>query len=136
MDDVQKPSDTEGIVRRQISPSASTAEYDFLSIVARLEKKEMDELPSLHDEVDHLMTRLFQTPPSPEARVEIAFSYAGYRIGRFGSDPPDCRLGGRSLSASHALSSLAMRDVTHRSAWPGRGRSDGVFGRPSAEPAV
>lgn len=73
-------TDTDGLVRKTIQASADTAEYDFLAIVAELEGKELDELPSLYDEVGHLIETLFQTPPSPESQFEMSFSYAGYRV--------------------------------------------------------
>jgi hypothetical protein len=69
-----------GIVLTQIAPEPETAEFDFLELVATLEDEPVDELPLLYDEVDHLVERLFKTPPSLDAQVEIAFSYAGYRI--------------------------------------------------------
>lgn len=80
MDRGTEAVDTAGIVRRQISPSPDTAEYDFLEIVAELENQEIEELPSLYREVDHLLETMFETPPSAESQVQIAFSYAGYRV--------------------------------------------------------
>jgi len=49
-----------GIVRRKIPPDPAEAEYDFL-------------------EVDHVVERLFQRPPSSASQMEISFSYTGYR---------------------------------------------------------
>jgi hypothetical protein len=73
-------SGADGTVRTQITPDEEAAEFDFLEIVAELEGREMDELPSLYTEVDHLLETLFQTPPSQQSQVKISFSYAGYRI--------------------------------------------------------
>lgn len=68
------------IVRRTIPPNPATAEFDFLSIVAELEGKEIDELPSLYSELDHFVESLFERPPSPTAQMQLRFSYAGYRV--------------------------------------------------------
>lgn len=70
----------DGIVRAQIRPDPSTAEYQLLAIVADIEGCQIDGLPSLYDEVAHSVEELFETPPSDRAQMEIAFSYAGYRV--------------------------------------------------------
>jgi hypothetical protein len=69
-----------GIVRRHIDPDQSTAEYDFLEIIAELEGCEIEALPSLYNEVDNVVETMFKTPPSERAQLEISFSYAGYRV--------------------------------------------------------
>ncbi|MEF8787412.1 MAG: HalOD1 output domain-containing protein [Haloarculaceae archaeon] len=67
-------------VYAEIEPDSSTAEYDLLELIAGLEGKEIEELPSLYTEVDHFVESLFKVPPSPAAQMEIRFSYAGYRV--------------------------------------------------------
>ncbi|WP_277540840.1 HalOD1 output domain-containing protein [Haloarcula laminariae] len=74
------PGDGPGIVRRQIQPSSETSEYDFLEIVAEIEGCEIEELPSLYNEVEHVIETLFKTPPSTAAQMSISFSYSGYRV--------------------------------------------------------
>lgn len=74
------PEDETGIVVTRIEPDPQTAEFDFLDLVSRLEGRPVEELPLLYNELDHLIERLFGTPPSLDAQVEVAFSYAGYRI--------------------------------------------------------
>lgn len=69
-----------GVVRDHITPDADTAEYDLLEIIATLEGKDIEELPSLYTQVNHFVESLFEDPPSPESQMEIRFSYAGYRI--------------------------------------------------------
>jgi len=68
-----------GIVRAQLEPQSETADNEFLELVARLEGVDATELPSLYHEVDHAIENLFRRPPSPDAQMEISFSYAGYR---------------------------------------------------------
>ena len=69
-----------GIVRRRIDPEPSTAEYDLLEIIAELEDCEIEALPSLYNEIDHVVETMFETPPSERAQIEVSFSYAGYRV--------------------------------------------------------
>lgn len=69
-----------GIVHDHITPDADTAEYDLLEIIATLEGKDIEELPSLYTQVNHFVESLFEDPPSRESQMEIRFSYAGYRI--------------------------------------------------------
>jgi len=69
-----------GIVRHRIDPDPSTAEYDLLEIIAEVEGGEIETLPSLYNEVDHVVETMFKTPPSDRAQIEISFSYAGYRV--------------------------------------------------------
>lgn len=81
--DTGRGCETDGgsdIVCTQISPDPETTEYDLLEIIADLEGKEIEELPSLYTQVDHFVETLFDNPPSPESQMEIKFSYAGYRI--------------------------------------------------------
>jgi hypothetical protein len=78
-----RPDHTEDgrrIIYRDITPDPDAAEYDLLEIIAEMEGVGMDELPSLYTEVDHFVETLFEDPPSPDAQMEIRFSYAGYRI--------------------------------------------------------
>ncbi|WP_135363627.1 HalOD1 output domain-containing protein [Halosimplex halophilum] len=72
--------DQPGIVRARIEPRSETAEHEFLELIAGLEGVDATELPSLYREVDHAVENLFKRPPSSGAQMEIAFSYAGYRV--------------------------------------------------------
>ena len=73
-------TDGSGMVRRQITPDPESSEYDLLEIIAELEDCEIEALPSLYNEVDHVVETMFKTPPSDRAQIEISFSYAGYRV--------------------------------------------------------
>ena len=69
-----------GTVRRQITPDPESSEYDLLEILAELEGCDIEDLPSLYNEVEHVVETLFKTPPSTAAQMSVTFSYAGYRI--------------------------------------------------------
>ena len=77
--DDEWPNDV-GIIRRRIDPDPATAEYDLLEIIAELEGSEIEGLPSLYNEVEHVVETMFKTPPSERAQIEVSFSYAGYRV--------------------------------------------------------
>ncbi|WP_220587097.1 HalOD1 output domain-containing protein [Haloarcula salinisoli] len=73
-------TDGGGIVRRQIPPDPATSEYDLLEILADIEEVDIETLPPLYNQVEHVVETLFKTPPSADAQMSISFSYAGYRI--------------------------------------------------------
>ena len=53
---------------------------DITETVAELKEVESDELSPLYDSIDHVVDNIFSQPPSPEADVEVSFSYEGFRI--------------------------------------------------------
>ncbi|MFC6755707.1 MULTISPECIES: HalOD1 output domain-containing protein [Haloarcula] len=75
-----RESDDFGMIRRQIPPDPETAEYDLLEILAEVDGCEIEDLPALYNEVEHVVETLFRTPPSAAAQMSISFSYGGYRV--------------------------------------------------------
>lgn len=53
---------------------------DVAEVVAELEGTDSTDLSPLYETVDHLIEKLFSTPPAPEAQVRMEFTYEGYRI--------------------------------------------------------
>lgn len=53
---------------------------DVTETVAGLKDVESDELSPLYDSIDHVIDNVFSNPPSPDADVEVSFTYEGYRI--------------------------------------------------------
>ena len=47
---------------------------------AELKGVDATDLSPIYRCVDHLLERVFSTPPDPEANVEIGFDYEGYRV--------------------------------------------------------
>lgn len=78
--DPDEPLSGSGVLHRRIDPDPDTAEHDVLEIVAELEDVELDQLPPLYNELDHLIEQLFRTPPSNRSQAALSFSYAGHRI--------------------------------------------------------
>lgn len=68
------------IIHRQLDPETDSPAVAVAEAVADIEGKEADELKTTYDCVDGTLDELFSTPPSPEAQIEITFTYEGYRI--------------------------------------------------------
>lgn len=68
------------IVHREIDTSESEPGVEISKAVADLEETDTTELTSIWGCTDHVLDHLFSDPPSPEAQMEIKFSYEGYRI--------------------------------------------------------
>jgi hypothetical protein len=48
--------------------------------VSEFDDEEPEELQSTWERFDHVVDDIFQNPPSPEAHIEVSFTYEGYRI--------------------------------------------------------
>lgn len=68
------------IHERQVEPVEDEANYRVLETIADVEGVDVTELPPMYERLDHMLDELFSEPPSPEAQVEITFSYYGYRV--------------------------------------------------------
>ena len=64
----------------QFDPTENEPTYVIVETIADLEGIDSDELPSLYDTIDHVIDHVFSSPPTPEAQVQVTFTYAGYRI--------------------------------------------------------
>lgn len=65
---------------RQITPDPEYANYSLLEVIADIESVDVTALPPMWTRIDDALEELFQEPPAPEARMELTFSYHGYRI--------------------------------------------------------
>ncbi|MFC6725262.1 HalOD1 output domain-containing protein [Halobium palmae] len=68
------------IVHRQLrtdreDPAAAVAE-----VVAELDGRRADELTATYRCIDGVLGNLFSEPPSPDAQMEVTFTYEGYRV--------------------------------------------------------
>ncbi|WP_123533969.1 HalOD1 output domain-containing protein [Halosimplex salinum] len=68
------------VVRRDLDTDADEPAAQVAVAVAEMDGKDVTEVGNMYDCVDHVLDNLFSTPPSPDARMEITFSYEGYRI--------------------------------------------------------
>lgn len=68
------------IVHRELDTDREQPAIAIVETVAELKGKEVDELTTMWGCMDGVLDHVFSDPPSPEAQVEIAFSYEGYRI--------------------------------------------------------
>lgn len=68
------------IFHRTIEPDRKEPHYDILATIAELEETDVEDLPPLYDYVDHLIEKLFSTPPPSKAQVKMEFTYYAYRV--------------------------------------------------------
>ena len=79
-DDETSSDDEAGIVHWQFDPDQDDPIIDVAAVVAELEGKETTDLSALYDCVDTVLEEIFSNPPSPEAQIQMAFTFEGYRI--------------------------------------------------------
>lgn len=52
----------------------------LIQTLADVSCSEVSDLPPLYCTINEMVESLFQSPPAPEAKVKISFSYEDYRI--------------------------------------------------------
>lgn len=72
--------DNAEIIHREIDTTESEPGVEISKAVAELEGTDPTDLTSIWGCTDHVLDHLFSDPPSPEAQMEVTFSYEGYRI--------------------------------------------------------
>jgi len=68
------------IIERELDTEVDEPSFEVLRAIKEIEETEMDELPTIYNCVDGVLSHLFSNPPSPEAQMEVEFSYTTYRI--------------------------------------------------------
>lgn len=68
------------VSHRNIREGESRPQVALARALADLKGVETTELSQLYPCIDHLVDQLFESPPSPEAKTELTFSYEGFRI--------------------------------------------------------
>lgn len=68
------------IVHKTLNTDSDEPAVAVAETVAELEDSEPDELPTTYSCIDGMLDELYANPPSPEAQMEVSFTYAGYRI--------------------------------------------------------
>jgi len=68
------------IISRELDTDEDEPATQIALAVADIEGKDVDELGSMYETIDHLVDNLFSDPPSQAAEVEVSFNYEGYRI--------------------------------------------------------
>ncbi|WP_232702362.1 HalOD1 output domain-containing protein [Halobacterium wangiae] len=68
------------VVHRELDPERGEPNVQIAEIVAELKDTDASELTNMYSCIDHTIDHIFSNPPSPEADVEVRFSYEGSRI--------------------------------------------------------
>ncbi|MFC7143006.1 HalOD1 output domain-containing protein [Halosimplex aquaticum] len=79
-DSMDEAPDSASIVHRQFDTDQDDPATAVAEAVADLEGCESTDLATMYEHVDHVIDHLFSNPPSPEAQIQVEFSYEGYRI--------------------------------------------------------
>lgn len=59
------------LVYRELDTDRNEPAIEVAEIIAGLKGTESTDLSSIYNTVDHLLTHLFENPPSPDAQVEV-----------------------------------------------------------------
>lgn len=75
-----RESHDDDIVHRELDTDREEPAVVIAEVVAELEGKRTDELATIYDCIDGMLTELYSNPPAPESQMTIEFTYNGYRI--------------------------------------------------------
>lgn len=68
------------ILHRELETDRENPAPQIAELVAEFEDASMSELQTMYGCIDGVLDQIFSNPPSPEAQMEVVFSYEGYRI--------------------------------------------------------
>lgn len=68
------------ILHRELSTERENPAPQIAETVAEIEETSITELSTIYGCIDGVLDEIFSNPPSPEAQMEVTFSYEGYRI--------------------------------------------------------
>lgn len=75
-----KKRDSEETIHREMDRDAENPSIEVVRAISDIEGRDATELTAIHDCIDGMLEHLFSTPPSPDAEVEVQFSYESYRV--------------------------------------------------------
>lgn len=68
------------IIHRESDTDREETAAAIAEVVADLEGKPIEELPTTYNCIDGVLSNLYSDPPEPEAQMTVEFTYSGYRI--------------------------------------------------------
>ena len=68
------------IIHQTIDTDAEEPGVQVVEAVADIEGKESTDLTTTYECIDGVLNNIFSNPPSPDAQMQVTFSYEGYRI--------------------------------------------------------
>lgn len=68
------------MIHREFDTEAEEPGVQIAETVADIEETDTTELATIHECIDGVLINIFSTPPSPDAQMEVTFSYEGYRV--------------------------------------------------------
>lgn len=76
---MENPSESP-IVYRELDRDGENPAVQVARVVAELDDRDVTAMDDVYGCVDGVLDRLFDDPPSPDAKMTISFDYAGYRV--------------------------------------------------------
>lgn len=73
-------ADDDATVRADFDTDEPEPGLAVAEAVAELKGVDPTELSAIYDCIDNVLDHVFSEPPAPDANVEIAFTYEGYRV--------------------------------------------------------
>jgi hypothetical protein len=70
----------ERIVHRELATDAGDPSVQVAEVIAELEDVDPTDLTDTHSCIDDVLANIFSNPPSPDAQMQVTFSYEGYRV--------------------------------------------------------
>jgi hypothetical protein len=68
------------VVRRTLDTDAEEPTTEIIKALADIEGKDETQLGALWNCTDGVLENLFSDPPSPDAEMQVSFTFEGYRI--------------------------------------------------------
>lgn len=68
------------MLHRELDIDRENPAPQIAETVADIEDTSITELATMYGCIDGVLDQIFSNPPSPEAQIEVTFSYEGYRI--------------------------------------------------------
>lgn len=68
------------IIHREIDTDTEEPGVQVAEAVADIEGKESTDLTTTYECVDGVLDNIFSNPPSPDAQMQVTFSYENYRV--------------------------------------------------------
>lgn len=68
------------VIHTELDTDADRPAIELAKVIADSEGVAHTDLTTMYSVVDDMLVHLFENPPSPEAQMEVTFSYEGYRV--------------------------------------------------------
>lgn len=68
------------LIERRLDTEQDAPAAQIVELVAILEDRDQQELPPIYYSIDELLADLFSSPPTPDSKAALEFTYEGYQF--------------------------------------------------------